>query len=92
MASCKCGFAASTASAITRLRRPVLFAPQINATYHSGATDPHGESPADRPVSPEDIACTVFDRLGIDPRRELHTRDGRPIKLVDGGQAIRELV
>lgn len=57
-----------------------------------GATDPHGESPADRPVSPEDIACTVFDRLGIDPRRELHTRDGRPIKLVDGGQAIRELV
>jgi hypothetical protein len=56
-----------------------------------GATDAHGESPADRPVRPEDLGCTLLRKLGIDPRTEYRTSDGRPIRLVSGGEPIAEL-
>lgn len=56
-----------------------------------GQSDARGESPADRPVTPEDLACTIYHTLGIDPRREFHTSDGRPV-LVNTGSVIEELV
>jgi Protein of unknown function (DUF1501) len=56
-----------------------------------GASDRVGESPADRPVTPADLACTVFTLLGVDPARELHTADGRPVAVNQGGRVIREL-
>ncbi|MEJ7639919.1 MAG: DUF1501 domain-containing protein [Singulisphaera sp.] len=32
-----------------------------------GRTDARGESPADRPVTPADLAATLYTALGIDP-------------------------
>ncbi len=49
-----------------------------------GRTDARGESPADRPVSPSDLARTVFTLLGIDPDREFQTADGRPVRVAAG--------
>jgi len=57
-----------------------------------GKTDDKGDSPADRPITPSDLAATIYFKLGIDPNRQFETPDGQPIRLVDKGQAIPELV
>ena len=44
-----------------------------------------------RPVAPADVAYTVFDSLGIDPRKSLVTPDGRPIEILDKGETVKEL-
>jgi hypothetical protein len=57
-----------------------------------GATDAHGETPVDCPVSPPDLACTVLTLLGIDPNRELRTPAGRPVRIMSAGSVIPGLV
>ncbi len=57
-----------------------------------GASDRVGESPRDRPVTPSDLARTIYTLLGIHPDRELLTSDGRPVSVNQGGKVIRELV
>ncbi|MGH7201851.1 MAG: DUF1501 domain-containing protein [Planctomycetaceae bacterium] len=57
-----------------------------------GASDAVGESPADRPVTPADLAATIYTLLGIDPQLELHTSDGRPVRLTYDGKLIEELL
>jgi uncharacterized protein (DUF1501 family) len=57
-----------------------------------GASDAIGGAPADRPVTPAEIAATVYKGLGIDPETELPGPQGRPIPLVDRGvEPIHEL-
>jgi hypothetical protein len=56
-----------------------------------GATNPFGEYPVDRPVTPPDLAFTLLQLLGIDPSRELTTPDGRPMKLLSEGSFIHEV-
>jgi uncharacterized protein (DUF1501 family) len=55
-----------------------------------GQTDAAGELPADRPVGPEDLLQTVYHVLGIDADREYRTATGRPVKVLDKGEVIRE--
>ena len=55
-----------------------------------GETDPSGELPAERPVGPEDVLHTVYRALGIDADREYRTATGRPVKVLDKGEVIRE--
>ncbi len=57
-----------------------------------GKTDAQAEYPVDRPVSPADLAATMFTLLGIDPHKAEHTNDGRSIKLVADGEAVHELM
>ncbi len=57
-----------------------------------GASDRTGESPAERPITPADLARTIYVLLGIDPDSELHTPDGRPVRINQGGEAIQELL
>lgn len=56
-----------------------------------GATDPDGIDVCDRPVGIADLFCSFCQVLNLDPHEEYHTPDGRPIKLVSGGEAVREL-
>ncbi len=56
-----------------------------------GATDKTGGFASKRPVSPADVAFTIFDTLGIDPRKPLFSPDGRPIEILDQGDNIHEL-
>ncbi len=46
-----------------------------------GSSDSVGESPKDRPITPSDLAATIYTLLGIDPKLELHTSDGRPVRV-----------
>lgn len=57
-----------------------------------GASDDMGENPRDRPVTPADLAATIYQLLGIDPATVLNTADGRPVKVSLHGTPIRELV
>ena len=55
-----------------------------------GETDAYGELPAERPVGPEDVLHTVYRVLGIDADKEYRTTTGRPVKVLDKGEVIRE--
>jgi hypothetical protein len=57
-----------------------------------GATNGFGEVPVDRPVSPEDLAWSLLTRMGINPATELTTPTGRPVRLLNQGTFIRELL
>ena len=39
-----------------------------------------------------DLHATLCDQLGIDPDHEVATPLGRPMKLVNGGRIVRELL
>jgi len=56
-----------------------------------GATDPKGYYAHDNVHSPEDLAASLYTKLGIDPTEHLHTNTGRPVQLVNGGKIIKEL-
>jgi uncharacterized protein (DUF1501 family) len=55
-----------------------------------GASDSIGAYPALDPVTPADLAATIFWRFGLDPATELHDQTGRPFRLADG-EPIRRL-
>lgn len=57
-----------------------------------GRTDASGESPVERPVRPEDLAASILTLLGIDPNKEYRSPDGRPLRLINEGAMLRELV
>jgi uncharacterized protein (DUF1501 family) len=57
-----------------------------------GESDELGYVPKSRPVTPAEVAATLYRGLGIDAHRELPGPQNRPIPLVDYGvQAIGEL-
>ncbi|MSR60190.1 MAG: DUF1501 domain-containing protein [Planctomycetaceae bacterium] len=49
-----------------------------------GASDKIAAYPDRDPVSPADLAATIFWRFGIEPEREFHDPTGRPFRLADG--------
>lgn len=57
-----------------------------------GQTDPGGTSVVERPVSVQDLFRTIYHTLQIDAEHENVSRVGRPIKLVDGGEVVGELI
>jgi uncharacterized protein (DUF1501 family) len=56
-----------------------------------GSSNARGEVPKDRPIQPQDLAATLYRRLGIDPHHAFVNRSGRPIPIGANGQAIEEL-
>ena len=56
-----------------------------------GSTDKDGGQVAENPIHPADVAFTVFNSLGIDPRKQLSTPDGRPVEILDDGRLLEEL-
>lgn len=58
-----------------------------------GRSNARGQHVVDRPVSPQDVAATIYHHLGIDARSiTFEDRSGRPTYLIDQGEPIRELV
>ena len=56
-----------------------------------GATDRDGAFVTDRPVRPADVSHTIYEALGIDPRKQIRTPEGRPVEILDEGETVREL-
>jgi hypothetical protein len=57
-----------------------------------GSSDRLGAAPHERPVTPQDVAATVYSFLGLDPHQEYKGVDGRTSLMVDGGEPLRELM
>jgi hypothetical protein len=57
-----------------------------------GESDELGYTPKSRPVSPGEVAATIYQGLGLDPHRELPGPQNRPMPLADYSlKAIKEL-
>lgn len=56
-----------------------------------GETDPSGTAVTERPVTPKDLYQSIYTALGINPNQENESLIGRPIKLVDKGEVVKEL-
>jgi hypothetical protein len=59
----------------------------IHGTSNSTASEPDTN-----PVSPADLATTVYNRMGIVADKELMAAGLRPIEIVDGGKLIKEIM
>lgn len=56
-----------------------------------GASNDKGQEPADRVITPDDVATSFYQSLGIDSTKEYHTNTGRPVMIVREGKLIKEL-
>lgn len=56
-----------------------------------GATDRDGAYATKDPVSPADVSYTILSSLGINPRKQIYTPDGRPVEILDQGSVIEPL-
>jgi hypothetical protein len=57
-----------------------------------GSTDPKGEAPVDRPLTPQDFHATLYHVLGVDPYVQFKDHGGRPVPAIDHGDVIKELL
>ncbi|MFM8172245.1 MAG: DUF1501 domain-containing protein [Pirellulaceae bacterium] len=57
-----------------------------------GSSNATGAEPEDDPLTVEDWATTIYDRLGIVADKELMAPGDRPIEIVDGGKVRKELL
>ncbi|MBY0588115.1 DUF1501 domain-containing protein [bacterium] len=62
----------------------------IKKGYIHGESDHWGAYPERDPVTPGDLAATIFWAFGIDPQKEMHDKTGRPFSLA-AGQPILSL-
>lgn len=64
----------------------------IKEGYVHGSSDQTGAEPKDHPTTIGDLHATIFEALGVDYTKENQTVQGRPIRLVDKGKAVKELL
>jgi hypothetical protein len=57
-----------------------------------GSSDKTGGFVKDRPVSPEDILATIYHLKGFHPETTIPNRLKRPVRLVDNGAVIEDLL
>lgn len=57
-----------------------------------GATDAEGRQATSEPYSAEDLMATVCHGLGISLETTYQSKNGRPMKIANGGKLIRELM
>ncbi len=57
-----------------------------------GASDAICAEPETDPLSVADLACTMYNQLGINSDKELMAPGDRPIEIVDGGQVIKDML
>lgn len=51
-----------------------------------------GDDVADKPLSVENLAATLYNQIGIDPEGTIMAPGGRPVKLVYNGSVVKELL
>ena len=57
-----------------------------------GSSDATGSEPKDKPATIGDLHATIFDALGVDYTKENQSPQGRPIRVVDKGKSIKDLI
>jgi hypothetical protein len=57
-----------------------------------GESDKTAEYPANRPITVEDTAATIYQALGINTEKMFLSPDGRPIHIAAGGTPVSEVL
>lgn len=57
-----------------------------------GASSKDGGEIAERPVTPADLAATIYHHMGVPLDTTYTDNQGRPVFIVDGGAPIKELI
>jgi hypothetical protein len=57
-----------------------------------GSTDARAEGPEDKGFSPDDLAVSFLEAIGINPKKEYDSPSGRPIIAIRDGQRIPGLL
>jgi hypothetical protein len=57
-----------------------------------GSTSAQGEFVTDTPVTPQDVAATIYHALGVPLHTWYKTADGRPVELCAEGRPVTQLV
>jgi hypothetical protein len=69
-----------------------LFAGAVRTGQVIGETDSRGQRPRSRALGAQNVIGTVYHALGIDYREQINDFTGRPMQLLDEGEAIEDLV
>jgi hypothetical protein len=64
----------------------------VKGGFIHGASNSTASEPDRDPVSPADLATTVYRQLGIVADKELMAPGDRPIEIVDGGKLIEDVI
>ena len=70
----------------------VLVGAGIRGGQVAGGTNERAEEPADSPWTPDDLAATFYQAMGINPAMEFQANVGRPITLIRDGRPIEQLL
>ena len=57
-----------------------------------GSSNATASEPEDNPMTVEDWAATIYNRIGIVSDKELMAPGDRPIEIVDGGEVRQDLI
>ncbi len=57
-----------------------------------GSSDATAAEPQNNPVTTEDLAMTVYNRLGINGEKKLMSSGNRPIDIVRGGKVVQDIL
>jgi hypothetical protein len=57
-----------------------------------GETDSHGGQSKGRPYTPANVLASLYRHLGLDPATTILDHNRRPMRLLDDGEVVRELV
>lgn len=69
----------------------VLAGAGIRGGITYGRSDKDAAYPIERPVSPENLAATIYYALGIDPELRVPDQQGKPVQILEGGTPMVEL-
>ena len=56
-----------------------------------GETEAQGGYPTGTPYTPANVLATLYRHLGIDPTASIPDQEGRPIRVLDDPEPVREL-
>ncbi len=57
-----------------------------------GTTDRQAAYPVEHPVSPGDLAATLYHLVGVDPEATVPDQAGRPVHVSHGGRVVRKVL
>ncbi len=63
----------------------------VKAGQVIGSTNALGTEVSQRPVSVQDLFCTIYHALGVNFRHEYETNVNRPLSIVEGGAVVNEV-
>ena len=70
----------------------LLFGGGTKAGYVHGSSDRTASYPKEHPVSPGDLAATIYDLVGVDPEATVPDQTGRPVPISHGGAPVRAVM